>query len=109
MSYQGIIPGSKVELYNSTGKISDNIKLKMWTGTVSCNGTATVDISSAGFTTLVWVGATADGANFAYTNISKNTPTSVSIGVKSSAAAGLLVATGLIDGDCNVEVTVIGY
>lgn len=108
MSYPGIIPGSKVQAFNSTGKVGD-VKLKMWTGIIVCDGKATVDISSAGFTQLLWVGATADGGNFAYTNMSENTTTSLSIGVKTSTATGLLVATGLLDGNCEVEIVVIGY
>ena len=107
MSYNPHITSSTVAMYNSTGYLGEQ-NLKVWNGTVACDGTATVDVSSAGFTQIIWVGAIADGANFAYTNISKNTSTSISIGVKSSAAAGLLVATGLIDGNCNVMVTVIG-
>lgn len=118
MSYPGNIPGSKVTMYNSTGKVADNVKLKMWTGTTSTtNSTWTCDISSAGFTTILWVGANArpagtspgtSDANFASVNMQQSTTKLIKGFAQNAVTTGLLLATVLNNASCTIDVVVIG-
>jgi hypothetical protein len=103
--------------FGSSGLIDSNVKF--WTGSVaSSNGVWTCDISSANFTTVLFVGANArpnasSGINandscFVSVSRQESSNTSIRGYVKSQNVSGLLTTFNMVNANTTVDVFVVG-
>lgn len=118
MSYNGIFESNNLKAYNSSGFVEGN--LKIWTGTTtSTSGVWTIDISSAGFNSILFVGAnarpdktsnvgTAD-ACFVCVSMQESNLSTIKGYAKEAVTAGALVATEMLNANTTVDVFVIGF